>query len=281
MEKQYWEDPLVFKINKEDGHAIAMPYDDVDSALSGDESSYKQSLNGMWKFYWQRGTKKQPKNFERLGFNDSEWDEIKVPSVWQTQGYSVPYYYASTFPRAISRSRHRIPHINHKMQEIGFYRRSFNVSDAWAGREVFVHFGAAKAALEVYINGSFVGYSQGSMTPHEFNITKFLRYGEENLITAKVYRYSDGTYLEDQDMWWLCGIYRDVYLYAESPVCIRDFYFRTTFDNFYNDATASLDVVLKNYWAIKGTAVLEAKLISESGEEIPLGEMSADLDFSK
>lgn len=281
MEKQYWEDPLVFKINKEDGHAIAMPYDDVDSALSGDESSYKQSLNGMWKFYWQRGMKKQPKNFERLGFNDSEWDEIKVPSVWQTQGYSVPYYYASTFPRVISRSRHRIPHINHKMQEIGFYRRSFNVSDAWAGREVFVHFGAAKAALEVYINGSFVGYSQGSMTPHEFNITKFLRYGEENLITAKVYRYSDGTYLEDQDMWWLCGIYRDVYLYAESPVCIRDFYFRTTFDNFYNDATASLDVVLKNYWAIKGTAVLEAKLISENGEEIPLGEMSADLDFSK
>ena len=172
MEKQYWEDPLVFKINKEDGHAIAMPYDDVDSALSGDESSYKQSLNGMWKFYWQRGTKRQPKNFERLGFNDSEWDEIKVPSVWQTQGYSVPYYYASTFPRAISRSRHRIPHINHKMQEIGFYRRSFNVSDAWAGREVFVHFGAAKAALEVYINGSFVGYSQGSMTPHEFNIKR-------------------------------------------------------------------------------------------------------------
>lgn len=271
MDKQFWEDPSVFKINKENGHAIAMPFDDMESALSGSESRYKQSLNGLWKFYWQRGIKNQPDGFERMSFNDSEWDEINVPSVWQTEGYSVPYYYASTFPRAISRSRHRIPHINRRMQEIGFYRRKFNVDNSWAGREIFIHFGAAKAAIEVYVNGSFVGYGQGSMTPHEFNITKFLRYDEENIVTAKVYRYSDGTYLEDQDMWWLCGIYREVYLYAESAVCLRDFYFRTKFDNFYKNATVLLDVEINNYWAYKGDVTVEAKLISPAGDEIIIG----------
>ena len=156
MEKQYWEDPSVFKINKEDGHAIAMPYDDVASALSGEESKYKQSLNGKWKFYWQRALRNQPNGFERMGFNDSEWGEINVPSVWQTEGYSVPYYYASTFPRAISRSKFKIPHINHRMQEIGIYRRKFELNKSFAGREVFLHFGAAKAAIEVYVNGNFV-----------------------------------------------------------------------------------------------------------------------------
>ena len=278
MEKQYWEDPSVFKINKEDGHAIAMPYDDVESALSGEESKYKQSLNGKWKFYWQRGLKNQPNGFERMGFNDSEWGEINVPSVWQTEGYSVPYYYASTFPRAISRSKLRIPHINHRMQEIGIYRRKFALDKSFAGREVFLHFGAAKAAIEVYVNGNFVGYGQGSMTPHEFNVTKFLRYDEENVVAAKVYRYSDGTYLEDQDMWWLCGIYREVYLFAESPVSIRDFYFRTKFDNFYKNATVLLDIEIKNYWAFNGNASVEAKLISPAGGEVMLGSSRISLE---
>lgn len=278
MEKQYWEDPSVFKINKEDGHAIAMPYDDLESALSGEESKYKQSLNGKWRFYWQRGLKNQPNGFERMGFNDSEWDEINVPSVWQTEGYSVPYYYASTFPRAISRNKLRIPHINHRMQEIGIYRRKFDLDKSFAGREIFLHFGAAKAAIEVYVNGNFVGYGQGSMTPHEFNVTKYLRYDEENVIAAKVYRYSDGTYLEDQDMWWLCGIYREVYLFAESPVSIRDFYFRTKFDNFYNNATALLDIEVKNYWAFTGSASVEAKLISPKGDEIVLGSSKISLE---
>ena len=278
MEKQYWENPSVFKINKEDGHAIAMPYDDVESALSGEESKYKQSLNGKWKFYWQRGLRNQPTGFERMGFNDSDWDEINVPSVWQTEGYSVPYYYASTFPRAISRSKLRIPHINHRMQEIGIYRRKFALDKSFAGREIFLHFGAAKAAIEVYVNGNFVGYGQGSMTPHEFNVTKYLRYDEENVVAAKVYRYSDGTYLEDQDMWWLCGIYREVYLFAESPVSIRDFYFRTKFDNFYNNATALLDIEIKNYWAFNGNASIEAKLISPNGSEIVLGSSKISLE---
>lgn len=281
MEKQLWEDPKVIKINKEDGHVIAMPFDDAESALSGDESKYKQSLNGMWKFYWQRGLDNQPKNFEETDFDDSSWGEIKVPSVWQTQGYSVPYYYASTFPKAISRSKAQIPKINHKMQEIGFYRRSFSVDASWKSREIFLHFGAAKAALEVYVNGNFVGYSQGSMTPHEFNITKYLKFDGENIVCAKVFRYSDGTYLEDQDMWWLCGIYREVYLFAESPVCLRDFFFRTQFDNYFKNANVTLDLYINNYCGRKGKVTASAYLISDTGRETELGEAEDKLSFTK
>lgn len=276
MEKFRWENPEIFKINKEDGHAIMMPFDNEKDALSANESNYKQSLNGKWKFYWQRGLKNQPENFQLTSFDDSHWDEINVPSVWQTQGYSVPYYYASTFPKAFSRSKGKIPSIDHDMQEIGFYRKSFTLNENFNGREIFLHFGAAKSALELYVNGEFVGYSQGSMTPHEFNVTKVLKPGE-NIITAKLYRYSDGSYLEDQDMWWLCGIYREVYLFAEPKLCLRDFYFKTDFDDSYTDSNVTLNMYINNYNNIRGKMTASAKLIDSNGKEILLGTKETDL----
>jgi len=276
MEKFNWENPEIFKINKEDGHAIMMPFDSEKDALSAKESDYKQSLNGKWKFYWQRGLKNQPENFQLTSFDDSHWDEINVPSVWQTQGYSVPYYYASTFPKAFSRSKGKIPSIDHDMQEIGFYRKSFTLNENFNGREIFLHFGAAKSALEVYVNGEFVGYSQGSMTPHEFNVTKVLKPGE-NVITAKLYRYSDGSYLEDQDMWWLCGIYREVYLFAEPKLCLRDFYFKTDFDDSYTDSNVTLNMYINNYNNIRGKMIASAKLIDSNNEEILLGTKETEL----
>ena len=276
MEKFNWENPEIFKINKEDGHAIMMPFDSERDALSAKESNYKQSLNGKWKFYWQRGLKNQPENFQLTSFDDSHWDEINVPSVWQTQGYSVPYYYASTFPKAFSRSKGKIPSIDHDMQEIGFYRKSFTLNENFNGREIFLHFGAAKSALEVYVNGEFVGYSQGSMTPHEFNVTKVLKPGE-NVITAKLYRYSDGSYLEDQDMWWICGIYREVYLFAEPKLCLRDFYFKTDFDDSYTDSNVTLNMYINNYNNIRGKMTASAKLIDSNNGEILLGTKETEL----
>lgn len=276
MEKFNWENPEIFKINKEDGHAIMMPFDSEKDALSAKESNYKQSLNGKWKFYWQRGLKNQPENFQLTSFDDSHWDEINVPSVWQTQGYSVPYYYASTFPKAFSRSKGKIPSIDHDMQEIGFYRKSFTLNENFNGREIFLHFGAAKSALEVYVNGEFVGYSQGSMTPHEFNVTKVLKPGE-NVITAKLYRYSDGSYFEDQDMWWLCGIYREVYLFAEPKLCLRDFYFKTDFDDSYTDSNVTLNMYINNYNNIRGKMTASAKLIDSNNGEILLGTKETEL----
>lgn len=272
MSKEFiWEDPKRYKVNKEDGHAIAMPYDNVNAAIGRQESPYKQSLNGMWKFYWQRGLENQPDGFESADFDDSGWGEIKVPSVWQMQGYSVPYYYASTFPRALSRVKSQIPKIDHSMQEIGFYRRSFSVDSSWKDREIFLHFGACKAALEVWVNGEYVGFSTGSMTPHEFDVTRYINDGE-NIVCAKVYRYAASTYLEDQDMWWLCGIYREVYLFAEPKICLRDFYVKTDLDEEYKDSDLTLEMYIKNYTGSDKSVKVQASVISDTDREIPIGE---------
>lgn len=273
MAKYIWEDPKTFKLNKEDGHTIAMPFDTLEDALSGDASKYKQSLNGMWKFFWQRGTENQIEDFYNTDFDDAGWGEIKVPSVWQMQGFSVPYYYASTFPRALSRMRSQIPKIDHSMQEIGYYRRKFTVDSCFDGREIFLHFGACKAALEVWVNGEYVGFSTGSMTPHEFDVTKYIKQGE-NTVCAKVYRYAASTYLEDQDMWWLCGIYREVYLFAEPKSCLRDFYVKTDFDKDYKNSEFSLDVFIKNYENENKVLSVQASIVSDTGKEIPIGEVT-------
>lgn len=276
--KYNWENPTVVQMNKEDGHVIAFPYEDEKAALAGSESPYVQSLNGQWKFYWQSGLGNQPEEFQRVDFDDSEWGEIKVPSCWQMQGYSYPYYYASTFPRAISRSRSKIPSIDYTMQEIGFYRRSFTLSPDWAGKEIFLHFGAAKSALEVYVNGAFVGFSKGSMTPHEFDVTKYVQPGE-NQVSAKLYRFSDATYLENQDMWHLCGIYRDTYLFAEKKQCLRDFFVSTDFDATYTDATLSLDVSVTNYDSEPKALTVEAYI--KNGRKTAIGSVTADIKAGK
>ena len=159
--KYDWENPAVIKRNKEDGHVIAFCYDDEKSALERKPSDYKATLDGKWKFYWQMGIEGCPESFYKPDFDDSDWKYITVPSVWQTEKTgSFPYYYASTFPRAISRKKSKIPSIDHDMQEIGIYRREFDLPENFSDKEDFLHFGAVKSAIEVYVDGSFVGYSQ-------------------------------------------------------------------------------------------------------------------------
>ena len=265
-----WEEPETIEVSKEDGHTIAMPFDSVEKALEG-ESSYKTSLNGTWKFLWLNDIKKDSDEYYEEDFDDSEWDDIEVPSVWQLKGYGAPYYYASTFPRAFSRSKSRIPSIDRSMQEIGWYRRTFQNDFDIEKNEIFLHFGACKAAIEVWLNGDYLGYSVGSMTPHEFDITNYLIEGE-NILAVKVYRFAASSYLEDQDMWWFSGIYREVYIYSEPKCCIRDFYVKTDLDEEYKDSDLSLDVFVKNYENENRTATVNAYLISDTDREIPLGE---------
>lgn len=246
-EKFWWENPQIVKQNKEDGHVIAMPYDDEDSAKAHSPSPYKRTLNGKWKFHWQRGLENQPDGFINADYDVSSWDEINVPSVWQMEGYSSPFYYASTFCKAYSRSKSKIPYIDHNMQEIGFYRRDVEIEEEFlADKRLYIHFGAAKSAMEVYVNGELAGLSKCSMVPHEFDITDYVKAGK-NTICAKVYRHSDAAYLENQDMWLLCGIYREVYLYTEKKQCIRDFFVKTDFDAEYKDAKLDLATYIKNY----------------------------------
>ena len=273
--KYDWENPYVFKRNKEDGHVIAFTYDSEQDALTRTEPKRRLSLNGEWKFHWQRGIDNCPEDFYKPDFDASFWRSIKVPSVWQTEDTgSYPYYYASTFCRALSRSKKKIPSIDYNMQEIGIYIRSFTLPKRFDGMELFLHFGAAKSAIEVYVNGEYVGYSQGSMTPHEFNVTRFVNAGE-NKIAVKVYRFSDACYLENQDMWLFCGLYRDVYIYGEPKMCVRDFFITTDFDKEYKDSKTDLEILIKNYGGAQ-SACVKAEII-DNDSKILLGEEELEI----
>ena len=246
MEKQLhrWESPYFFKENKMDSHNLALPADDSDAAEYG-KSKYKMTLNGTWKFHWQMGIDNEPTDFEYPAFDDSQWDNITVPSVWQTYGYGKPIYLCSSMPPQVSTVKSEIPKISHSKNEIGIYRRKFTMPEYFGSRRIILHFGAAKSALYVYINGKYVGYSQGSMTPAEFDITDYLHDGE-NLIAAKVMRFSDATYLENQDMWQFSGIYREVYLVAEPSVTITDLYAAATLDKSCINGLLDLEIKLNS-----------------------------------
>lgn len=220
-----WEDITFIKENKEDGHVLSFPKEVHPADFCENEN--QTSLNGKWKFLYIQGCNVK-KEYACDTYDDSAWDDIVVPRVWQLQGYGSPYYFASSYPQAIDTQKGNIPHISENLQEIGVYRRSFSYEEAWKDKNVYLHFGAVKSALEVYVNGKYVGYSQGSMTPHEFQVSDYLKPGE-NQVTAIVYRYSDGTYLEDQDMWFFSGIYRDVFLYWEPKVTVRDYFMHASF----------------------------------------------------
>ena len=264
------ENPEIIKENKEDGHVIALPYDNRKAAVARAENPNKLSLNGQWKFMWKKGVPELPAEYTYAMFDDSAWEEITVPGVWQFQkDYSSPWYYANSFPNCISTDAKKIPLIDHSGQEIAAHRRTFILPENWGDKEVFLHFGAVKSGLEVFVNGKRVGYSQGSFTPHEFNVTDFVRPGE-NQITAIVYRYTDGTYLEDQDMWYLCGIYREVYLFAEPKQTLRDVYVTTDLINNYTDADLTIEAEIRDYTEGAKNVQFEATLIKD-GEETVIG----------
>jgi len=171
-----------------------------------------------------------------------DWDNITVPGSWQLQGYGIPIYTNVKYPfRPV-----KPPYIPHNNNPVGCYKRFFNIPNKWKDRQVFLHFDGVKSAFYVWINGNEVGYSQGSATPAEFNITSYLKEGS-NSISVKVFRWSDGSYLEDQDAWRLSGIYRDVYLFSTPPIHIRDFMVQTALDQNYEDALLNVLAEIQNF----------------------------------
>ncbi|MCR5485526.1 MAG: DUF4981 domain-containing protein [Clostridiales bacterium] len=257
----YWEDPEKIEENKLEGRNLALPFG-PDDEVSIDKSPYKFSLNGKWKFAWCMGANMFKRDFYFAEFNDADWDTIDVPSVWQMRGYGKPMYLAASLPPALSVKKKEIPSVSRSLNEVGLYRRKFRVPETWIGRRIFLHFGAVKSAMYVYINGMFVGYSQGSMTPAEFDVTDFLSL-EENTIAVRVMRYSDASYLENQDMWQLSGIYREVYLYAEPIIRVEDFYANADLTDDYRSGILSLFVYLTSTSAERNTADVEIYLDDE------------------
>jgi len=238
-----WENPGVIGLNKEPAHCTLMPYASVEAALAGrrEGSRFYRSLNGKWRFNWVRKPADRPVDFYKVAYDVSGWDEIPVPSNWQMHGYGRPIYTNMRYPFPANP-----PYIPHDYNPVGSYRREFTIPGAWDGREIFLHFDGVKSAFYLWVNGRPVGYSQDSMTAAEFNVTKFLKPGK-NIVAAEVYRWSDGSYLEDQDMWRLSGIYRNVYLFAAPKVHIRDFFVRATLDEPYRNGILMIRPKLATY----------------------------------
>jgi beta-galactosidase len=249
------ENSTMFDQNKEAPHATFVPFVDVQGAIENDweASPYHQSLNGTWKFDWVKNPADRPRGFYDPEYNVEEWDEIEVPSNWEMKGYGIPIYvnqpYAFADPRALitEMEKPNPPHVPHDYNPVGSYRREFSLPTNWEGKEIFIHFGAVKSAMFIWVNGQKIGYSQGSKTPAEWNITPHLRFGEANTLAVQVFRWSDGTYLESQDFWRMSGIERDVYLYATPEVRIADFFAVADLDDVYINGKLDLTIDLTNH----------------------------------
>jgi beta-galactosidase len=237
-----WQNPKVFGINKEEARIELNSYQTVESYLKKDE--VRTSLNGLWDFYFCKNDKHLPDGYYLEETDSSGWDKLEVPGVWETKGYDKPHYIAFDYPKVLSKKKGKMPHLFEEKVPVGIYRRTFDFDESWLSEDVFIHFGAVKSAYYLYINGKKVGYSQGSMTPSEFKLNDYLRHGK-NQITVEVYKYSDGTYLEDQDMWFMAGIYRDVYLYKEPKNGLYDLFVDTDLVNDYQDGVIKLEVTNK------------------------------------
>ena len=247
------EDPECLGIHKEPAHATLMPYGSLKEALKADRhaSSFSRTLNGLWKFNYVPWPQQRPADFYKPSYNVADWDNIKVPSNWQVQGYGTPYYsnftyiFKKDFPRVMS-----TPPVNFtaykERNPVGSYRRDFDVPLNWNKRRIFVTFDGVDAGFFLWINGSKVGYSVNSRNAADFDITNYVKPGR-NMIAVEVYRFTTGSYLEDQDMWRLSGIFRNVTLWSSPQEHIRDFFVKTDLDNTYTNAVVTIIGKIKNY----------------------------------
>ncbi|GAA4300214.1 glycoside hydrolase family 2 TIM barrel-domain containing protein [Aestuariibaculum suncheonense] len=231
-----WEDPSVNQINRLPTRATFYSYENESLAIENnrDHSKFYKSLNGNWQFFWSATPETSIIDFQELNFETSAWEEIDVPSNWEMRGYGKAIYTNTTYP-----FYNNYPYINHNDNPVGHYVKTFEIDKSWNSKDIILHFGGVSSAFYVWINGNLVGYSEDTRLPSEFDITPFIKIGS-NKIAVKVYRWSDGSYLEDQDTWRLSGIEREVYLQAVPKVRISDFSIRTQLDADYQDAVLQI-----------------------------------------
>jgi beta-galactosidase len=261
-EPRDWENPEVFNINREYPHASLISFNDEKSAMEAIKANSPNyiSLDGMWKFNWVKSPDQRPFWFFKDDYDTRDWKDIEVPSNWQMKGYDVPIYVNINYPY-----KKDPPRIQHGFNPVGSYKRSFKVSPEWKDKEVFIHFGAVSSAFYVWVNEQLVGYSEDSKTPAEFNITKYLKAGE-NSLAVEVYRWCDGSYLEDQDFFRLSGIQRSVFLHARPKTYISDFFSVGDLQNDYKDGLLKLKVDLKNVDDFRGDLIVSASLFDNKTE---------------
>jgi len=259
-----WENPHVFGINNEYTRTTALPYGTAAAALQNqyDQSSYFLSLNGTWKFKWVARPADRPVDFYKESYDVSNWDNFTIPGNWEMNGYGKPIYTNATYPFPKNP-----PFLNHEDNPVGSYKKSVDLPATWKGRQVYLHFEASAAAMYVWVNGQKVGYSEVMKCPSEFNITSYLRDGS-NTIAIEAYRWSDGSYLEDQDFWRISGFDRGAYLYSTAETRIQDFFVHPSLDDNYKNGLLSLDVKVRNLGKTDKDQTIEAELFDAAGKSV-------------
>lgn len=259
-----WENPQIFAVNKEDTRATSLPYPSEVLAITDDYSAspYYRSLDGLWKFHWVAKVADVPADFYKENYNISNWGTMPVPGNWEFNGHGIPMYVNVGFG-----FKAKPPHIDREDSPVGAYRHEFEIPDNWDGRRVFIHFDGGTNAMYVWVNGQEVGYTQNAKSPAEFDITKYIRKGK-NTLACQVHKFSDGSYLEDQDMWRLGGINRSVYLYSTAQTRILDFFAHPDLDQNYKNGMFSLDVKLKNYQSEQANQTLEVSVLDKNGKKV-------------
>lgn len=267
-----WENQQVFGINKQPARVSSLPHADRAAALSEDSAgdAWQESLNGLWKFSWAPDPDHRPVDFYRPTYDVSQWKDIKVPGNWQTQGYGVPVYTNITYPfkadppRVMGEPPESYTSFKQR-NPVGSYRRAFTVPKEWNGRRVFIQFNGVDSAFYLWVNGRKVGYSEDSRTPAIFDITSHID-RSENVLAVEVYRYSDGSYFEDQDMWRLSGIFRDVFLWTTGNLTIRDFFVHADLDKEFENGLLTVDLEIENRADRAGVCAVDGQLLDPAGD---------------
>lgn len=294
--------PEVVSVNRMPMRASAFAFENRQLATQREKekSGYFITLNGQWKFNWVQDPRQRPLDFFKKEFNDAGWKDFTVPANWEVNGYGLPIYVNHPYEftgRAKTGSRLNPPFdIPENNNPVGSYRKKITIPASWDGRQIFIHLGAVKSAFYIWVNGKKVGYSEDSKLAAEFDITKYVQPGE-NLVALEVYRWSDGSYLECQDMWRISGIERNVYLYSTPKLDIRDFKAVGTLDKTYTKGLLTIDINIDNYRIDKNTLhskpdsfyvemeLADAKgnvlLKDESPLKTALGNYKAEVRFNK
>ena len=258
-----WDNPAVVQLGTEKAHATMMVYPTAELARAGQaqQSPWYQSLNGQWKFHGSTRPADRPLDFFRTDYNDSAWRSMPVPANWQLHGFDIPIYCNLIYP--FPQDPKVMPTVPYDFNPVGSYRRTFTIPPQWAARQVYLHFAGVDSAFYVWVNGVRLGYHEDSRTPAEFNITRHLKPGA-NTLAVEVYRFGDGAYLEDQDMWRMSGIYREVFLWSTAERHVRDYEVKTDLDAGYKDAVVRVKAeVLK-----PEKCTLAAELVDAAGKSV-------------
>ena len=257
-----WQDPNVNAINRAAMHTNYFAYESEQAALKGCRlaSDNYMTLNGTWKFNWVQNADQRPTDFYKVDFNDKGWDNIQVPGVWELNGYGDPIYVNVGYPWR-SQYKNNPPYVPTVNNHVGTYRKEIALPADWKGRQIMAHFGSVTSNMYLWVNGKFVGYSEDSKLEAEFDLTKYLRPGK-NIIAFQVFRWCDGTYLEDQDFFRYSGVGRDCYLYTRTANHIEDIRITPDLDTQYKDGTLQIDIQMKG----KGT--VDLKLLDKEGKEV-------------